>query len=61
MHLAQIDIHLFGTEAFSLGENVRLQDGDEIAIDFPLLGLPLRNRVNIAREAERFVEVHALR
>jgi hypothetical protein len=56
-----VHIHFFGADAFSFGEGVRLEDGDEVAIDFPALGRPLRNRVKVAREAERLLEARPLR
>lgn len=56
-----VHVHFFGADAFSFGEGVRLENGDEVAIEFPALGRALRNRVKIARESERFVEVHSLR
>lgn len=56
-----VHIHFFGADAFSFGEGVRLQDGDEMSIDFPALGRPLRNRVKVEREQERLVEARPLR
>lgn len=56
-----VHIHFFGADAFSFGDGVRLQDGDEMSIDFPALGRPLRNRVTVEREEQRLVEVRSLR
>ena len=56
-----VHIHFFGADAFSFGDGLRLQDGDEVSVDFPALGLPLRNRVMVAREQQRLVETRPLR
>lgn len=56
-----VHIHFFGADAFSFGEGVRPEDGDEIAIEFPSLGRPLRNRVKVVHEPERLVEARPLR
>ncbi|MGH9589916.1 MAG: AraD1 family protein [Terracidiphilus sp.] len=56
-----VHIHFFGADAFSFGEGLRLQDGDEVSIDFPALGRPLRNRVTVEREQQRLVETRPLR
>lgn len=55
-----VHVHFFGADAFSFGEGVRLEDGDEIAIEFPGLGRALRNRVKVPHEPERLVEARSL-
>jgi hypothetical protein len=55
-----VHIHFFGADAFSYGDGMKLEDGDEIAIAFPAFGRALKNRVKIAAEKERPVEIHSL-
>lgn len=56
-----VHIHFFGADAFSFGEGVRLEDGDEVVVEFAALGRALRNRVKLAREEQRVAQVRALR
>lgn len=51
-----VHIHFFGADAFSFGEAVQLQDGDEIAISFPALGRALKNRLKVAAGREQLVK-----
>jgi hypothetical protein len=53
-------VHFFGADAFSFGDNVRLQDGDVMEISFPALGRPLRNSLKIASKEQKLVSVHRL-
>jgi hypothetical protein len=53
-------VHFFGADAFSFGEDIRLQDGDVMEISFPVLGRPLRNRLKAATEEQQLVSVHRL-
>lgn len=40
-------IHFFGASAFSFGEGVTLQDGDDMVVEFEGLGRPLRNPLRV--------------
>lgn len=53
-------IHFFGADAFSFGENVRLQDGDVMEVSFPNFGRPLRNTLKIAKREQHPVSVRSL-
>lgn len=55
-----VHIHFFGADAFSFGENVKLEDGDVMDVSFPGLGRSLRNTVRVAREAEQLARVKGL-
>ena len=43
-----IHVHVFGTATLSFVDGIRLQDGDEMEIDCPQLGRPLRNPIRTA-------------
>lgn len=51
-------VHFFGTATLSFADGVRIESGDEIEIEAPEFGRPLRNRVNV--EGTRSVDVVAL-
>lgn len=55
-----VHIHFFGADAFSFGDGVQLEDGDEISIAFPGLGRALKNRLGVAAGQEQFVEIRSL-
>ena len=57
----QMHVHYFGTGAFSFGENIKLQDGDEMSISFQNMGRPLVNPLKVAGEKEQLVRVNALK
>ena len=40
-----LHVHVFGTATISFADGLRLQDGDEMEIDCPAMGRPLRNPV----------------
>ena len=48
-------VHFFGTATLSFADGVRLEPGDEIEIEAPDFGRPLRNRVEV--EGARSVDV----
>jgi hypothetical protein len=56
----QVHVHFFGADAFSFGEGVQLQDGDEMVVAWSGFGRPLRNRLRKEVEAEHLVEVRSL-
>jgi hypothetical protein len=53
-----IHIHFLGTDAFSFGDNIQLQDGDCMHISFDGFGKPLINPLSIKNEKEEFKTVH---
>ena len=57
----QLHIHYFGTGAFSFGENVALQEGDEMSISFEGMGRPLVNAIQIDRLKEQLLTVELLK
>jgi hypothetical protein len=56
----QLHVHFFGADAFSFGENIRLQDADEMHISFQKMGRPLINPVRIDASEEKFFSVRSL-
>jgi hypothetical protein len=52
-----VHIHYFGAGAFSFGEGVALQDGDEMIVAFDGMGEPLRNPVRIDRSSPALAKV----
>jgi hypothetical protein len=48
-------IHFFGADAFSFGNKIALEDGDEMTIEFKGFGRPLRNPIRIDRSAESLI------
>lgn len=57
----QLHIHYYGTGAFSFGENIVLQEGDEMSISFEKMGRPLVNPLHINKEKEKLLRVNMLR
>ena len=55
-----LHIHFFGADAFSFGENVRLEDGDIMEVSFPAFGRSLRNPLMIERSEDSLIQVRAL-
>lgn len=55
-----VHIHFFGADAFSFGENVKLEDGDVMEVSFPGFGRGLKNTVSVAKEAEQLARVRGL-
>ncbi len=53
-----IHVHVFGTATISFADGVRLREGDEMEIDCPQFGHPLRNPVRVA--APRTVKIRTL-
>lgn len=49
----QLHIHFFGAGAFSFGENIRLENQDEMHISFQNMGRPLINPVQIDDSDEK--------
>ena len=57
----QLHIHYYGTGAFSFGENIVLQEGDEMSVSFENMGRPLVNPLHINKEKEKLLRVNMLR
>jgi hypothetical protein len=55
-----LHVHFYGADAFSFGEGVALQDGDEMAVSWPALGRALRNRIHIQPKLQPLVAVRSL-
>jgi hypothetical protein len=53
-------VHFLGADAFSFRDQVRLEDGDEMAIEFDGFGRPLRNLIRVDRTPEKMVTVKRL-
>ncbi len=48
-----LHIHFVGTDGFSFGEGILLQDGDVMQVGFAGFGRPLRNPVSVNRSAKK--------
>jgi hypothetical protein len=57
---SQAHIHFFGADAFSFGQQVKLQDGDLMKVEWKGLGRPLINPLEIAKEEEQWFGIEAL-
>ena len=55
-----VHIHFLGADAFSFGEQITLQDGDEMIVDWEKMGRPLRNFLSIDSNVERPFKVRRL-
>jgi hypothetical protein len=53
-------VHFLGAGAFSFGEGIKLEDGDEMIISWTGYGRPLRNRIEIETSEPQAVQVAAL-
>jgi hypothetical protein len=53
-------VHFLGAGAFSFGDGIKLEDGDEMVIEWTGYGRPLRNRIEIERSGQQAVQVAAL-
>lgn len=56
----QAHVHFFGADAFSFGQQIRLQDGDSMRVHWHGLGRALQNPIKIAKAAEQLLTVQAL-
>jgi hypothetical protein len=57
----QLHVHYYGTGAFSFGENIVLQQGDEMSVSYENMGRPLVNPLQIKSEKEKLLRVNLLR
>ncbi len=53
-------IHFFGADAFSFGEGIELADGDEMEIELPGFGRPLRNPIKIDRSPQTLIRAEPI-
>jgi hypothetical protein len=53
-------VHFLGAGAFSFGEGIALEDGDEMIIEWNGYGRPLRNRIEVAKLQPAVVRVAPL-
>jgi hypothetical protein len=53
-------VHFLGASAFSFGEGIGLEDGDEMVIQWNGYGRALRNPIRVAKDGPRMVSVAAL-
>jgi hypothetical protein len=53
-------VHFLGAGAFSFGEGITLEDGDEMVIAWTGYGRPLRNRIEIEKSDPQAIQVAAL-
>jgi hypothetical protein len=56
----QLHIHFFGTGAFSFGDNISLQQGDEMKVSFENMGRALVNPLHIDRSSQELQEIKTL-
>lgn len=56
----QAHVHFFGADAFSFGNNIRLEDNDEMCVEWKGFGRPIVNRLKISAETEVIIEVRSL-
>ena len=52
-----IHVYFFGADAFSFGEGIALEEGDNMVVSWDGFGRPLRNPVRISTEADTTVRV----
>jgi hypothetical protein len=55
-----VHVHFFGADAFSFGDDLRLEEGDTMEVSFPQFGRPLRNALKICERPETLVLVKPL-
>lgn len=53
----QVHVHFFGAGAFSFGDQIKLQEGDQMHISFENMGRPLINTLTIDSNDEEIPEV----
>jgi hypothetical protein len=56
----QAHVHYFGTGQFSFGKGIRLQDGDEMLVQWDGMGRALKNYLKEVGKEEKLVPVKAL-
>lgn len=53
----QAHVHFFGADAFSFGNQVKLQDGDLMEISWQGMGRPLQNYLEVSTDEEKIIEI----
>lgn len=53
----QAHVHFFGADAFSFGNQVKLEHGDLMEIHWEGMGRPLQNYLQVSKEEEKLIEV----
>lgn len=56
----QAHVHFFGADAFSFGNKIQLQDGDEMSIEWQGMGRPLKNYIKVVKEKEKLKEIKTI-
>jgi hypothetical protein len=56
----QLHIHFFGADAFSFGEHIQLEEGDQMYVSFENMGRPLVNPLKIDSTPEQVTEIKSL-
>ena len=56
----QAHVHFFGADAFSFGDQINLQHGDEMVVHWKGMGRALKNPLKILQEKEQFFGVNTL-
>jgi hypothetical protein len=56
----QAHVHFFGADAFSFGEQVRLQEGDVMEVAWEGLGRSLQNPLKVAEEREKLTLIKSV-
>ena len=56
----QAHVHFFGADAFSFGNQVQLQQGDVMSVEWQGLGRTLKNTLHLSNEKERIVPVTSI-
>ncbi len=55
-----LHVHFFGADAFSFGDDVELEDGDVMKVEFSGFGRPLRNPIRVEKGEETLTRVSQL-
>lgn len=55
-----LHVHFLGTQAFSFGAGLKLEAGDEMEVNFPKVGRPLRNYLAIDPSSQKNLTINQL-
>lgn len=56
----QSHVHFFGADAFSFGNKITLQDGDDMSVEWNGLGRPIVNKLKVSTEKEVLIGIRSL-
>lgn len=56
----QAHVHFFGADAFSFGNQVHLQNGDEMRVYWGQMGRALKNNLHVSPQKEQLVEIRSV-